>query len=101
MLQIFFPEHVGDEPHADVQMGGSFLFVPRDDTRAFLAAMLQGIQAEIGEPGGVFMTYDAENTAHMPSSSNNQNGLSGVRAGRSVSILPLPRFRELHERSRD
>ena len=67
MPEVFFAEHVGDKSHADMQMGGAFTLVPRNDTRAFLAAMLQGIQTEVGEPGGVLMTGDAENTAHVPS----------------------------------
>jgi hypothetical protein len=47
--------------HGAVQV--EFGAIARNDASGFLAAMLQRIEAEIGEVGGFGMTEDAEDTA--------------------------------------
>ena len=39
--------------------------VAGDDARAFLAAMLQGVEAVVGQFGGIRMAENAEDTAIM------------------------------------
>ena len=49
-------EDVGDQPHGLVQL--QLLAVGRGDARRFLPAMLQRVQAEVGELGGLGMAVD-------------------------------------------
>ena len=54
-------EGVADEAHA--ALGMEALAVERDDAGGFLAAMLQRVQPERGDRGGVRMAEDAEHAA--------------------------------------
>ena len=56
-------EGVADEAHA--ALGVEALAVEGDDAGRFLAAMLQGVQAERGDRGGVGMAEDAEDAAFL------------------------------------
>ncbi len=46
-VQLVGPEHIGHESHAP--MRGEFAFEAADDARAFLAPVLQGVQAQVNE----------------------------------------------------
>ncbi|HEX4473653.1 MAG TPA: hypothetical protein VH142_01175, partial [Polyangiaceae bacterium] len=46
-------------------MSTQTLAIARDDARALLTAVLQSMQAEIGEVGGLRMAVNAENAAHL------------------------------------
>ena len=54
---------VADE--AEPALGMEALAVEGDDAGGFLAAMLQGVQAERGDRGGVGMAEDAEDAAFL------------------------------------
>ena len=56
-------EMVADQPEA--AFGLETPAVERDDAGRFLAAMLQGVQAERGDRGGVGVTEDAEDAAFL------------------------------------
>ena len=61
-LQLLLVEDLGHEPH--VAHGHDLAGVRRRDPGRFLAAMLQGEQREVGEPGDVALRReDAEDTA--------------------------------------
>ena len=57
-LKIGFRKHVGHKPHALVFMHAAR--VARNDARAFLAAMLLGVQAEVGQTGRILVSVNAE-----------------------------------------
>ena len=68
MLQSLFGEHVGHQPHADVDMGlAPVCGVPGRDARALLSPVLQRVQAEIRQPRGVLMPGYAKNSTHNDS----------------------------------
>ena len=50
-------------------MNRDFLAIGGDDTGAFLAAMLKGIETEIGEFGRIFVAKDATNSTFVEWSS--------------------------------
>ena len=82
-------EHLGEQSLA--AMPGELSVVVRNDARTLLAAMLQGMKAEIGKSGCVGVTPDAEDAAFLV----NVFKLSGqtrtpLRAtGFYVSTLPI------------
>ena len=57
----FVAEHLGQQ--AKAAMADQMAIVVRHDAGALLAAMLQGVESEIGETGGVGVAPDAENSA--------------------------------------
>jgi hypothetical protein len=61
--QDFGVENLGDQAHAFVVV--ELIAFTGDDPGAFLAAMLQGVEAVIGEFRGVWMAKDAEDAAIM------------------------------------
>ena len=58
---VFVGEYLGEQ--AESTMPDQVAVVVRDDTGAFLAAVLQRMQTEIGEVGGIRVSPDAENAA--------------------------------------
>jgi hypothetical protein len=63
-LQDFRLEDLGDQPQAPV--GAHPAAVAGDDAAGLLAPVLQGVQAEVGEPGRFGMAVDAEDAAVLP-----------------------------------
>ena len=57
-------EVIADEAHA--AFGMEALAVERDDAGGFLAAMLQGVEAERRDGGGVGVSKNAEDAAFFP-----------------------------------
>ena len=57
-----FVVYVRHEPHARVQP--DVLAVITCDARAFLPAMLEGVQTEIGHPSRFWMSRNTKNSAH-------------------------------------
>jgi hypothetical protein len=57
-------EDVGDQAHADV---AAQALVAGDQPGGLLAAVLQGVQAQVGQVGGLVVTMDAEDATHGPS----------------------------------
>src|SRR5207248_677373 len=64
-----FPEHVGNESHAAMRAGDTGA-VDRHDARRLLAAMLQTIEAEVGDAGCVGNASYADNATHARSISH-------------------------------
>ena len=63
-----FCENAGDEDFLDFAHGAvdvEVRAVAGDDAGGFLAAMLQGVKAEVGEVGGFRMAEDAEDAAFV------------------------------------
>ena len=56
-------EAVADEAHVALGAEGTALAVEGDDAAGLLSAMLQGVEAEGGEDGGVVAPEDAEHAA--------------------------------------
>ena len=54
-------EDLGHQPHAPVL--ADVLAVAGDDAAGLLAPVLQGIEAEVGQPGRLGMAVDAEDAA--------------------------------------
>ena len=63
IVQDFAVENLRDQPHALVF--AELAAVARDDAGAFLAAMLQGVEAVIRQLGGVGMAVNAKDAAIM------------------------------------
>jgi hypothetical protein len=55
-------KHVDDVAHAAVR--AQLAAVARDDTGAFLPAVLQGVQAEVGQVCSFRVTVDSEDATH-------------------------------------
>ena len=56
-------EHVLDEAHLAVRVAGCSPSL-RDDAGGFLPAMLERVQAEVRDVGGLGVAVDAEDAAH-------------------------------------
>ena len=56
-------EHLGEQ--AESAMTDEMTVIVRDNAGAFLTTMLQRVQAEVGESGGVRVTPNAKNTAFL------------------------------------
>ena len=63
MIENLGAERIRDQPHRS--MGDVLLAVGGDDSTAFLAAMLQRVESEVGEMRGLFITMDSENAAFI------------------------------------
>ena len=75
-------ERIADQAHA--ALGMEALAVERDDAGRFLAAMLQRVQAERRDRGGVRMAEDAEHAALLAQAVLFEiDTLADVRGGRS------------------
>ena len=61
--QAVLGKHVVDPPHADLGLHG--FAVRRHDAGAFLAAVLQGIEPQVGQLGGLGRTVDADDGAFV------------------------------------
>ena len=57
-------EDVGDVAHAGLPRED--VSVRRDDPRGLLAAVLQGVQRQVGQRGGFRMAEDSDDSAHFP-----------------------------------
>ncbi len=69
-FSVCFLEDLADQPH--VLVFAHLATVGHHDPGAFLAAVLQGVESEVGELGRIRMVVDAENTAFLsPSSGDN------------------------------
>ena len=93
-LQVGFGEDIGHQAHAFVLVQQAFL-VDGDDARAFLSAMLLGVQTEIGQSRRFLMTVDTQKTTlvanHSVSSLPAQNALlSPPPCGGTVFPLTAP-----------
>ena len=81
-------EMVADKPEPALRVEA--LAVEGDDARRFLAAMLQGMQAERGDRGGVGMAEDAEHAAFLAQAVGFEveveNGVN--RLGMSMVLAP-------------
>ena len=82
------------------------LAVEADDARRFLAAMLQGVQAERGDRGGARVTENAEDAAFLAQAVAFEIEILGRRAGalrRDRAALTLnairPGFAAFHRHS--
>lgn len=62
-LQVILAENIVHQPHSLVL--GDMAAVAGHDPGAFLAAMLEGIEAEVGELGCVFMAENSANAAFV------------------------------------
>jgi hypothetical protein len=56
-------EDIGHMAHSPVNVDP--LPIPGDDTGALLAAVLEGVETQIGEVGRVFVAIDAKDAAHV------------------------------------
>ena len=65
-MTLALVEVVADEAHA--ALGVELLAVVGDDAAGFLSAMLEGVQAERGDGGGVGVPEDAEDPAFLAES---------------------------------
>ena len=63
MAPAVFAEVVADEAHVALGAERAALAVEGDDAAGFLSAMLQGVEAEGGQDGGVLASEDAEHAA--------------------------------------
>ena len=85
-------EDIGDVAHGFVAV--NLAAVARGDAGAFLAAMLQRIQAQIGEVGGFGMAVDGEDAAFLVEFVERQRLFDVSRVGvkhRPVSATPRER----------
>src|SRR2546430_3959539 len=64
LAQDLLVEHVGDEPHSAVGACDA-LTVHSDDPGRLLAAVLQAVQAQVGDAGSVGNSGDADDAAHL------------------------------------
>ncbi len=62
-LQGAFAEHIGHEAHVFVQHG--LFAITGNDPGAFLATMLEGVEAKIDELGGILVAKNATDTAFV------------------------------------
>ena len=63
-LQGAFAEDVGNQTH--ILVNQNFLSIADDNAGALLAAVLEGIEAEVNELGGVLVTENPADAALMP-----------------------------------
>ena len=59
----FVAEHLGQQTRS--AMTDEMTVIVRDNAGAFLTTMLQRVQTEVGESGGVRVAPNAENTAFL------------------------------------
>src|SRR4029078_10128366 len=67
-------EDVGDVPHAPLEM--ELGAVPRDDARALLPPVLEGVETQVGQVGSVVTAVDAKDSPH--GSFNNERDPSEI-----------------------
>lgn len=63
VCSAFVAEHLGQQTRS--AMTDEMTVIVRDNAGAFLTTMLQRVQAEVGESGGVRVTPNAKNTAFL------------------------------------
>ena len=86
-VQHIAGEDLRHQAHAPVDVEG--LAVGRDDARALLSAMLEGVEAVVGQFGGIRMPMDAKDPAVMLRMVLHETlGESGSRRRRQRAFLP-------------
>ncbi|CAL1352484.1 unnamed protein product [Linum trigynum] len=61
LIDFGLVKHIGDQPNTSNRLKNLVLY--RYDAGAFLAAMLEGVEAQVAEPGGFWVAVDAHHAA--------------------------------------